>query len=266
MKKSLYIIVALLILALGAYLMQKPDPGSSGDMRNADMLDNKNETPITVQSDLEYFAGAKGYFARPEKEGNYPGIVMIHENRGLRPEIRQTADQLAKEGYLVLAVDLFNGQVLETQEQARAVTSSFDHAKGIENMRAGAQYLRDQGATKIASLGWCFGGRQSVALAISGEKLDATVVYYGGGMATTTAQLSPIKWPVLGIFGDQDQAIPTSTVRTFEQSLNTLGIENEIHIYPGVGHAFANPSGMNYAPDETKNAWEKTVTFLKKHL
>jgi carboxymethylenebutenolidase len=133
-------------------------------------------------------------------------------------------------------------------------------------MRAATSYLRSHGASKIASLGWCFGGRQSIELAISGEKLDATVVYYGGNMATTTERLAPLKWPVLGIFGDQDQAIPVETVRAFETSLNTLGVPNEIHIYPGVGHAFANPSGMNYAPEATKDAWAKTVEFLRKNL
>jgi carboxymethylenebutenolidase len=85
-------------------------------------------------------------------------------------------------------------------------------------------------------------------------------------MATTTARLTPITWPVLGIFGDKDQVIPVSMVKDFETSLNTLGIKNSIHIYPGVGHAFANPSGANYAPSETKDAWTKTVIFLKDHL
>jgi carboxymethylenebutenolidase len=133
-------------------------------------------------------------------------------------------------------------------------------------MQAAVAYLKEKGATKIASLGWCFGGRQSVALAISGEPLDATIVYYGGNMASTVEELRPIKWPVLGVFGDKDQAIPVEKVKEFESSLNTLGIENEIYIYPGVGHAFANPSGMNYAPEETKDAWSKTTAFLDKHL
>jgi carboxymethylenebutenolidase len=126
--------------------------------------------------------------------------------------------------------------------------------------------LREQGAKKIASLGWCFGGRQSVELAISGEQLDATIVYYGGNMATTAERLAPIKWPVLGIFGDQDQAIPLEMVQAFETSLTELGVQHEIHIYPGVGHAFANPSGANYAPEATMDAWDKTLAFLRAHL
>ncbi len=85
-------------------------------------------------------------------------------------------------------------------------------------------------------------------------------------MATTTERLAPIKWPVLGIFGDKDQVIPVETVKTFESSLKTLGIPNEVHIYPGVGHAFANPSGANYAPEATMDAWKKTLSFLETNL
>jgi len=78
--------------------------------------------------------------------------------------------------------------------------------------------------------------------------------------------LSKINHPVLGIFGAEDTSIPVSTVEEFEKSLNELEIENEIKIYDGVGHAFANPSGANYAPEETKDAWAKTLAFLERNL
>lgn len=265
MNKSLIFIIIAIIIVVGAWFLFAPNVNKENQIRNADML-GSDEAVLVAASDVEYFENAKGYFAQPKVSGDYPGIVMIHENRGLRPEIKTMAVQLAREGYMVLAVDLFEGQVLETQDEARAVTQNFDQQKGVENMRAAVAFLKERGATKIASLGWCFGGRQSLALGTSGEQLDATIVYYGGGMPTTTSALAPIKWPVLGIFGDADQAIPVSMVNDFENSLNTLGIENEIYIYPGVGHAFANPSGMNYAPNETKDAWKKTVAFLEKHL
>lgn len=258
----------VLVVALGGLFwwdnQRNETPPQNNNVSNSTMLAKNSNTPINSQ-EVEYFTGAKGYYVEPQQSGEYPGVVMIHENRGLRPEIRSMAEELAKDGYRVLAVDLF-GRVVETQEEARALTSQFNQQSGVANMRAAVAYLKSKGATKIASLGWCFGGRQSIELAISGEKLDATVVYYGGNMATSTERLAPIKWPVLGIFGDKDQAIPVEMVQTFETSLNTLGVENDIYIYPGVGHAFANPSGMNYAPDETKDAWNKTLAFLEKHL
>lgn len=272
-KKHFFLLLSLIVVVVvwfwwggdGSKETISVDETGSEQMSNADLLASGNELPVTIVEELEYFEGAKGYFVRPTAPGSYPGVVMIHENRGLRPEIKETAESLAKEGYLVLAVDLF-GKTAEDQTGARELTAVFDQEVGIANMRAAANYLRDQGAIKMASLGWCFGGRQSVELATSGEQLDATVVYYGGGIATTTEALEPISWPVLGIFGDQDQVLPLETVHDFSNSLSILGVENEIHIYPGVGHAFANPSGQNYAPEATIDAWDNTLGFLKRHL
>lgn len=265
LMRIVLLIVFVAIVAGFLYYFYRLDNRTEQTMNNADVMRNGNEVAILTE-DAEYYPGTKGYFARPEASGQYPGVVMVHENKGLRPEIKEAADMLAQEGYLVLAVDLFNGQIAEDQDAARAMTAGFNQATGTENMRAAAKFLRDRGATKMASLGWCFGGRQSVEFAISGELLDATVVYYGGGLATTTEALEAIKWPVLGIFGENDEVIPPETVRAFEVSLKELGVENEIHIYPGVGHAFANPSGANYAPDATRDAWGKTLAFLEKHL
>lgn len=251
-----------LVIALGGYWIYATRPAAPVVEETMPPVDTSQIT----SNDVGYYEGASGYFARPQADGEYPGVVMIHENRGLRPEIKTAAENLAKEGYMVFAVDLFGGKTVETQEEARELTKDFDQATSTANMRAAVQYLRGQGASKIASWGWCFGGKQSVNLAVSGEPLDATVVYYGGGLATETKDLAPIRWPVMGVFGDKDRAVPVDTVRTFEKSLNTLGIENEIYIYPGVGHAFANPSNPDHAPEETADAWQKTVAFLDKYL
>lgn len=265
------LIGVVLVAAAGAgywiYVLKAPIPFlTMNEKTNGEMIaENTGAKLPVVAEEVAYFEEVKGLYVRPTKGGPYPGVVMIHENRGLRPEIRDAAESLAKEGYAVLAVNLLGG-VADDQAGAKSLTSKFDQKKGVENMRAATAYLREKGAPKVASWGWCFGGRQSVELSVSGEPLDATVVYYGGGMATTTERLAPIKWPVLGIFGDKDQAIPVETVRIFEASLDTLGVPNEIHIYSGVGHAFANPSGMNYAPAETQDAWDKTIAFLNEHL
>lgn len=259
-KKYTFIVIGVLLICAGYwYQFSRPT------IKNVDMMRTENQTPITIVDNLEYFAGAKGYFARPEAPGDYPGIVMIHENRGLRPEIKSTADMLAKEGYMVLAVDLLGG-VAEDQDGAKLLTAKFNQQTGIENMQAASTYLKAQGATKLASIGWCFGGKQSLEFALSGPQLDATVVYYGGGMATSTNRLKAISWPVLGVFGDKDTVLPLTMVEQFKSSLAELKIENEVYIYPGVGHAFANPSGANYAPKETMDAWNKTLSFLNKHL
>jgi len=260
------VIVLLLVLGGWWWHQQSSQEGVVQVAATETVSEVSGVSEIVTEDQLEYFTEARGFYAAPATPGQYPGVVMIHENRGLRPEIKQEAEALAREGYRVLAVDLYKGVVMETQEEARAYGSQFNQQEGLTNLQAAVSYLQQRGSAKIASLGWCFGGRQSLELAMSGIPLDATVVYYGGGMATSTEQLAPITWPVLGVFGDQDQIIPTAMVRDFETSLETLGIEHEVYIYEGVGHAFANPSNPNFAPEPTADAWNKTLNFFATHL
>ena len=261
MKKYQAGALLVILLVLGFFVF-KPKTDRQ-EQKNISAYKSEKNLAITSE-EISYFPGASGYFARPEAPGAYPGVVMIHENRGLRPEIKMAAEQLAKEGYMVLAVDLL-GKPVETQEEARALTAKYNEEQGVTNMWNAANYLREKGAIKVGSLGWCFGGAQSLLLALSGEELDATVIYYGR-LKTSEEALSPIKWPVLGIFAGNDQVVPVDKVNAFDGMLDKLGVENEVYIYPDVGHAFANPSGQNYAPEATADAWKKTKVFLAKHL
>ena len=216
-------------------------------------------------SEPKYFGDVAGFYASPVETGEYPGIVMIHEWWGLNDTIKDMAKMLSSQGYRVLAVDLYNGEIAADSTRARELATSLDQELALENMQAAIVYLKNQGSTKLASLGWCFGGGQSMQLAVEDEVLDATVIYYGT-LVTDQEQLSTVTWPVLGIFGAEDTSIPVETVNEFDAALGTLNIVHEVYIYPGVGHAFANPSGQNYAPDETKDAWGKTLAFLEKYL
>lgn len=215
---------------------------------------------------VQYFGNVTGYLAKPTDDGNYPGIVMIHEWWGLNDNIKEMADKLASHGYVVLAVDLYNGKFATTSEQARELISSFDSQSGLQNMNAAFAFLEENySPEKIGSIGWCFGGGQSLNLALNNNGVDATVIYYGS-LVTDTETLSAINWPVLGIFAELDQGITPDTVNAFESSLNELGIPNDITIYSGVNHAFANPSGESYAPEESKDAWNQTIVFLESNL
>ena len=209
-----------------------------------------------------------GFLAKPTAQGKYPGIVMVHEWWGLNDNIREMAQLLASEGYVVFAVDLY-GEVATTPERAGALAGGVrsDQASATKKLRVAVSYLRSLPEVngRIGSIGWCFGGGQSLQLALSGEKLDATVIYYGQ-LTDDKDQLRKISWPVLGIFGEADQVIPVDSVRKFGKVLDGLGIENSINIYPGVGHAFANPSGAQYAANETRDAWAKTTDFFQKAL
>jgi carboxymethylenebutenolidase len=219
-----------------------------------------------ITKEVDYFGGARGFLVKPSSEGKYPGVVMIHEWWGLNDNIRNEAQKLAMEGFVVLAVDLYDQRVAQTPDEARALVGSFSQEKGIQNMQAAKNYLKqEEKVSKVASLGWCFGGGQSLQLTLNSDDLDATVIYYGR-LVTDKDELSVINWPVLGIFASEDQGILVSTVREFEASLNDLGVENDIRIYEGVDHAFANPSGDRYNMEAAEDAWEKTISFLNKSL
>lgn len=248
----------VVIVAFGVGLLRERDPADTN-------MENKQQAETSVKAEqAAYFNGVQGFYASPDQPGSYPGVIMVHEWWGLNDHIKEQAKLLAADGYHVLAVDLF-GSVTTTPEGAMEQVSALDQAKALDNMKAAAGYLRQHGATKVASLGWCFGGGQSLQLALSGERLDATVIYYGN-LVNDEQRLTQIKWPVLGIFGETDQAIPVEQVRQFDATLDKLGIQNEINIYPGVGHAFANPSQPTFAPSEREDAWNKTTAFLQSKL
>jgi carboxymethylenebutenolidase len=250
-----YIILLALLLILVSCASQE-------QIKNVDSL--KQGQYEVVSDPVNYFEDTNGFYAKPSVEGSYPGVILIHEWWGLNDNIKDMAELLASDGYIVLAVDLYEGKVAQNQDEARQLTSSLNQTRAVENMKAAVEYLREQGASKVGSLGWCFGGGQSLQLALN-DGIDATIIYYGR-LVDDEDQLSKITWPVLGIFGDKDTSILVDSVNAFDAALDKLNIENEIYIYPNVGHAFANPSGMNYAPEETKDAWEKTLAFLERHL
>jgi len=229
---------------------------------NEKLLEDK-DVPINTDT-VEYYKNIKGFYAEPVEEGSYPGVVMIHEWWGLNDHIKNMAKKLAAEGYKVLAVDLYQGQVASKAEDAMTYMKGVNQAEATENMKAATDYLQTKGATKLGSLGWCFGGAQSLQVSLA-KPLDATVIYYGH-LETDEAKLNSLKGPVLGIFASKDKSIPPADVHAFENALNNIGHENDITIYEGVDHAFANPSGARYSPEETKLAWAKTLKFLEEKL
>jgi carboxymethylenebutenolidase len=245
--------------------------------------DNSSSTGANLQSienkTVTYFGGnTTGYLVYPNQNQSgekavLPAVILIHENKGLNDFIKESANLLAKNGYVVLAVDLFNGEVVTNNsersgELTGAIRENPDIA--IENMKAAVNYLKsldNVDASKIASLGWCFGGQQSLQLALNSKNdpLAATIIYYGR-LTNDSQAISNITSPVLGIFGGKDQSISVDSVKQFQKALNDTRVPNEIYIYSNVGHAFANPSNDNYAPTETADAWKKTLDFLGKYL
>ncbi|MGK7930725.1 MAG: dienelactone hydrolase family protein [Microcystaceae cyanobacterium] len=213
----------------------------------------------------------RGYFSHPrEAKDNLPAIIVIHEWWGLNKNITKMTDKLAGEGYKALAVDLYGGKVADTPQQARElVTEALKNPKQLEENLKQAYLFLDKGenAPKIGTIGWCFGGTWSLNTALLlPEQIDATVIYYGGGITTDSEKLKALAMPILGIFGELDKNPPPETVKQFEATLNDLGKLADIHIYPNADHAFANPSGNRYNQVAAEDAWQKTTAFLAKYL
>lgn len=213
----------------------------------------------------------KGYLARPSNiDKPLPALIVIHEWWGLNDNIKEMTKKLAGEGYTALAVDLYDGNVADNPIKAKEfMTAALKNTDKLnENLKLAYQYLeQEQKAPKIASIGWCFGGTWSLQTALLFPKqLKAAVIYYGGGIETNPEKLKPLEMPVLGIFGELDENPPVSKVKEFETALKSLGKSVEIYIYPNASHAFANPSGTRYNASAAKDAMEKTVTFLHRHL
>ncbi len=224
-----------------------------------------------------------GYFARPESPDSVleargmdpatsalPGILVIHEWWGLNDNIRGMARRLAGQGYQTLAVDLYGTAPAETPDQARGLMQQAmqNPAFLMDNIAAAHLYLRQEtGAPRVGVIGWCFGGGMALNAAIAEpQELDAAAIYYGRVSNATERELAPIQMPIIGFFGGQDSSIPVEDVRQFEQTLSALGKDAEIYVYEDAGHAFANPSGNNYAPEAAQDAWEKAMGFFDEAL
>jgi len=198
-----------------------------------------------------------------------PAVIVIHEWWGLNDNVRAMADRLAGEGYIVFAVDLYGGEVADSAAGARqlmlSVVENPDQAS--ENIRKAYDFVSTTaGAPRVGSLGWCFGGGWSLNTAmLFPDELDAAVIYYGQ-VTDDEDKLRAINVPILGLFGADDTGISVESVQQFEAALERMRKSYDIQIYPGAGHAFANPTGRNYNADVAEDAWRRTLEFFGHNL
>lgn len=212
----------------------------------------------------------RGYLATPGGAGRRPAVLMIHEWWGLNRDTTRLADALAREGFVVLAADAFRGSVAQQASGAMQQLRTTPAEQIASDLDAALDYLKSHPSVdpaRIASLGFCFGGTQSMRMGTRRPDLAAVVIFYGGGPITDPSELGtmPAADPVLGIYGAQDNNIPVSAVRGFERALEQRDVTHTITVYDGVGHAFVKSTTYNQggAPEE---AWNQMLTFLKREL
>jgi carboxymethylenebutenolidase len=217
----------------------------------------------------------KAYFSRPVSTNAYPGVVVIHEWWGLNDQIKGVTDRLAAEGYLAIAPDLYRGKVPTDAGYAHDLMRGVNENWAVGVIEGAATWLRATDARErrrspgqrmpIATVGFCFGGRLSLASALKGADTQAMVMFYGS-VETDAKALEAIAVPVLGIFGNEDRGIPLDQVKAFEAALKAAGKKATVLVYTGVGHAFFNEERPGYDPDIAIDAWERTTMFLRDSL
>ena len=216
-------------------------------------------------------AATAGYLAVPEGEGPFPALILIHEWNGLVDRVRQVADAFAEQGYVALAADLYAGRTGANRDENMALVRE---ARGnmkavIANLDAAQRFLRqrDDVTGKVAVMGWCFGGGIALSYALGGEHHDGTAIFYGS-LVEDPAELARLDHPVYGTFAEMDRGIPVDQVERFAAALDSIGIDNDIHIYDAVNHGFWLRVDGNRELREApaQNAWDRLLAFLQRVL
>lgn len=211
----------------------------------------------------------QGYLVVPSGlDGKAPTVLVVHENRGLNPYIKDVARRLAKVGFIAFAPDGLHplGGYPGNDDEGRSMQASMDKEKLEKDFIAAAKFIKghESGNGKLGVVGFCFGGYivNMLAAAIP-EVVDAGVPFYGTPAAEEIR--GNIKAPLLIQLGELDERV-NSTWPDYEEDLKAAGVDYRMHMYEGANHGFHNDSTPRYSPKDAQFAWERTVEFFKKHL
>ena len=210
----------------------------------------------------------KGYLCRPANaSGKLPGILVVHENRGLNPHIEDVARRLALENFMTFAPDALTplGGYPGNEDDARTAFAKLDQAKTREDFVTAANYLkaRPDCTGKIGVVGFCWGGGMSHTLATRLPDLAAAVPFYGN--TPDPSEAAKVKAPLLLHFAETDQRI-NAAWPAYEAALKAANVSYTAYTYPGTQHGFNNDTTPRYDEKAAKLAWERTVEFFKKNL
>jgi carboxymethylenebutenolidase len=227
----------------------------------------------TISSMVEFSGGnasrkTEGFLARPRKEETYPGVIVIHEIWGLVDHVKDIAMRMAREGFVALAVDLFEGKTVSKLEEGRKFREQFTEQKILEDLKGAFNHLKTlpyMNPKYIGSVGFCMGGGLSLLLACHCKELAAAVVFYGRNPSPIDL-VKNIECPVLGNYAGADMAITESDINLLKQTLTRYGKVFDVKIYPGAPHAFFNDTRESYRPEAAKDAWNRTLQFFNKYL
>ena len=218
------------------------------------------------------FSGGSGdvraYSARPRDAAKRPGVVVIHENRGLNPHTEDVARRVAKEGYLAVAPDALSpfGGTPQNPDEARPLFQKLDRESNIKNFVAAVEYLKTdpQSTGKVACMGFCWGGGVTNQVAVHCPDLTAAVPFYGAQPAPE--EVPKIKAAMLIHYAGNDERI-NAGIPAFEEALKKASVDYKIFMYPGAEHAFFNDTNPSrYNKEAASLAWQRALDFFKEKL
>jgi carboxymethylenebutenolidase len=226
----------------------------------------ENDRRITTET--MNFPGGSGYFAKPASGGPFPGVIVIHENRGLNPHIKDVARRFAVDGFAALAPDYLSamGGTPEDADKAREMIGQVKPEDAVATSKTALAALRTRPDVngKAGAVGFCWGGGQVNALAVAEPGLAAGVAYYG--RQSPAAEVPKIAAPLLLHYAGNDERI-NAGIAEYEKALKDAGKPYELHMYDGAEHAFNNDANAaRYNKQAADLAWERTIAFLKKHV
>ena len=202
----------------------------------------------------------EGYLARPEGEGPFPAIVIIHEAYGLNENIKDITRRFADQGYVALAVDLFAGRnraVCMVRVMSSLLLNSL-HNRSIHDLKAALTFLSEQPGVdnfRLGAVGYCMGGSFAIAWACTDDRLKAIAPYYAGNPRPLEAVARLC--PVVGSYPDKD--FTTKQGQKLDVELERYQVPHNIKIYPGAKHSFFNDTSRSYNKSGAQNSWERCL-------
>lgn len=210
-----------------------------------------------------------GYLARPEGDGPFASVVVVQEWWGLNDNIKDIAERFAREGFAAFAPDLFHGEVTSEPDEAQKKMMALDMPRACHELVKATEYLSEQPYLQgrgIGVTGFCMGGGLAMRLAIESPLIKAVAPFYGFPPEPIDA-VQTIQGPVLAIFAENDSWIGPSARDSLQQALSEHGKQFEFQVYPGTHHGFFNDTRPEaYAPEASKDAWERVLAFFRANL
>jgi carboxymethylenebutenolidase len=208
----------------------------------------------------------QGYLSAPAA-GKGPGVLVLQEWWGLVGHIKNVCDRFAAEGFAALAPDLYHGKTANEPDEAGKLFMALNIAQAEKDLRGAAAHLLTQSSTpKIGVVGFCMGGQLALFAATLNRAIGATVNFYGIH-PNVKPDYTKLAGPVLGLFAEKDSFVTPEVARGVDRAIKEAGKVSEIHVYPGVDHAFFNDErGEVYSKAAAGDAWRRTLAFFRQHL